>query len=92
MDDQASYERAKKRVQAIRGFYIHATVYALVNTFLAVLNIATSPTAFWAIWPILGWGMGLAMHGIAVFGFSGLWGKEWEERKIKELMERNRPQ
>jgi len=27
-----------------------------------------------------------------VFGFSGLWGKEWEERKIKELMERNRPQ
>ena len=92
MDDQASYERAKKRVHAIRGFYIHATVYALVNTFLAVLNFATSPTVFWAIWPILGWGLGLTMHGIAVFGFLGLWGKEWEERKIKELMERNRPQ
>lgn len=88
MDDQASYEQAKKRVQAIRGFYIHATVYVLVNAFLAILNYVTLPTVFWSIWPILGWGLGLAIHAITVFGFSGLWGPEWEERKIKELMQK----
>jgi hypothetical protein len=88
MDDPDAYARAKKRVRQIRGFYIHATVYALVNAFLIALNVLTSTAGLWSVWPLLGWGIGLAAHGVATFGFGGLWGADWEQRKIKELMEK----
>jgi hypothetical protein len=91
MDNQEEYERARKRVRQIKGFYIHATVFVLVNVFLVILNLATTRREIWFFWPLFGWGIGLVAHGIAVFGFGGLWGREWEERKIKQIVERNRP-
>ncbi|HEX4584325.1 MAG TPA: 2TM domain-containing protein [Burkholderiaceae bacterium] len=90
MDDTEAYERARRRVRQIKGFYIHATVYVLVNALLAVINLGTSHGEVWFVWPLFGWGIGLAAHGISVFGAGGLWGQEWEERKIKEIVEKNR--
>jgi hypothetical protein len=89
MDGQESYERAKKHVRQIKGFYIHAMIYMLVNALLIAVNLATSRGETWFAWPLLGWGIGLAAHGISVFGLGSLWGAEWEERKIKEIIERN---
>jgi hypothetical protein len=40
----------------------------------------------WFYWPLLGWGIGLFFHGMSVFVFSKFPGKQWEERKIKEVM------
>jgi two-component system LytT family sensor kinase len=37
---------------------------------------------------MLGWGMGIIFHGFSVFGY----GKTWEERKIKELLEKEQQQ
>ena len=88
MDEQTRYQEAKKRVEEIRSFYLHFVIYLLVNAGLVVLNLLTSPEYFWFIWPILGWGIGLLIHGVTVFG--GLWGKEWEERKIREIMDKDR--
>ncbi len=88
MDEQTKYQEAKKRVEEIRGFYIHLITYLLVNAGLVVLNLLTSPEYYWFIWPIIGWGIGLLIHGITVFG--GLWGKAWEERKIGEIMDKDR--
>jgi carbon starvation protein CstA len=90
MDDADNYARAKTRVRQIKGFYIHATVYVLVNAFLLITNFISSRGTIWFVWPLFGWGIGLVAHGIAVFGLRGLWGPEWEERKIKELIEKNR--
>lgn len=90
MDDTEVYERARKRVHQIRGFYVHALVYALVNVLLAVINFVVSRGVLWFYWPLLGWGIGLFAHGVSVFGFGGLWGKEWEDRKIKDIVEKNR--
>jgi len=90
MDDQALYEQARRHVRQIRGFYIHATVYVLVNALLIGLNWATARGGPWAIWPLFGWGIGLAAHGVAVFGFGGLWGTDWEARKIQEIVEKRR--
>lgn len=87
MDDQTGYERAKKRVREIRGFYQHLLVYVLVNLGLFVLNVLTTPDELWFYWPMLGWGIGLVAHGASVFASGGLWGASWEERKIKQLME-----
>jgi hypothetical protein len=81
-----TYEEAKERVQEIKGFYVHLVAYVLVNIFLIVLNLLTSPGRWWFYWPLLGWGIGLGSHGATVFLGGGRWGRAWEERKIREIM------
>ncbi len=44
------------------GFKVHFTIYLLVNLFLMVLNLTTSPEAIWFFWPLMGWGFGMAGH------------------------------
>jgi hypothetical protein len=56
---------ARRRAGAKMGWYIHATVYVLVNLFLVIL--ATSRGQDWAMYPLLGWGLGLLIHGAVVF-------------------------
>ena len=82
------YFQAKKRVEEIKGFYGHLASFILVNIFLFVLNIVTSPNELWFFWPTFGWGIGLLFHGMKVFGYSPFFNKDWEERKIKEYMEK----
>jgi hypothetical protein len=79
-------KQARKRVRELKEFYTHLGIYVVVNVFLAVLSLLTSPGYFWAIWPILGWGIGLFSHAVAVFGLFGIGGSEWEERKVREMM------
>jgi len=92
MNDQARYERAKKKVEEIRGFYIHLLVYVLVNSFLFLTNFLTSRGDWWFYWTSVGWGIGVAAHAFSLFVGRGLWGKDWEERKIKQIMEKDRQQ
>lgn len=68
MDEQAGYEEAKKRAGEIRGFYQHLVTYLIVNAVLFVINRLTSPGYFWFVWPLLGWGIGVALHAVSVFG------------------------
>lgn len=75
MDDQTEYKRAKMRVGAIRGFYQHLQTYVLVNSFLFVLNLLTSPGDWWFYWPLLGWGIGLVSHAVSVYGMAVFGGK-----------------
>ena len=88
MDEQAKYQEAKKRVEEIKGFYSHLISYIVVNAVLVVINLLTSPEYLWFIWPMIGWGLGLVIHAFFVFG--NLLGKDWEERKIKEIMEKDK--
>ena len=88
MDEQAKYQEAKERVEEIKGFYFHLISYIVVNAVLVVINLLTSPEYLWFIWPIIGWGVGLVIHAFTVF--SNLWGKSWEERKIREIMDRDK--
>lgn len=88
MAEQDRYERAKKKVEDLKGFYIHLFFYIVINFALFLLNMISSPDALWFYWPLLGWGIGLVAHAIAVFGFFGMFGEEWEEKKINELMQK----
>jgi hypothetical protein len=60
---------ARRRASAKLGWYIHATVFVLVNLMLAAL--AASSGRNWAIFPAFGWGLGLAIHGVVVFVLTG---------------------
>ncbi len=87
--EQQRYERARARVQALKGFYTHATAYVLVNIGLFVINLL-SGGQWWFYWPLLGWGVGLGVHALNVFVLGGRFGQHWEERKTQEIMGRDR--
>ncbi|MBX2828824.1 MAG: 2TM domain-containing protein [Flavobacteriaceae bacterium] len=83
------YDRAKKKVEELKGFYIHFAIYLIMVPVFIYLNYIS--TGFpWALFPIIGWGAGVGGHAMEVFGYNPLLGKSWEERKIKELMDKDR--
>ena len=60
---------ARRRASLKFGWFIHAGVYLAVNLLLAALAAAGERS--WAIYPALGWGLGLAIHGVVVFLVAG---------------------
>jgi fatty acid desaturase len=58
---------ARKRAGAKMGWYIHATVYVLVNLLIFSLSQYAFGSRPWSLGPLLGWGVGLVLHGISVF-------------------------
>lgn len=71
---------ARRRARSKMGWYTHASVYILVNLFLAFLS--SRHTHSWAVFPALGWGLGLLIHGAAVWLPSG--------KLYTQLLERER--
>lgn len=89
--DQEKYQRAKKRVEEIKGFYGHLLVYLAINLII-LINIGLNTNNFWRwynfITPIF-WGLGLLLHWINAFGRNPFFGKTWEEREVKQLMQQD---
>ena len=86
------YQRAQKQVEDIKGFYGHLVSFVVVMLFLLFINLKYSPKSLWFFWPLLGWGLGLFFHGMRVFNYVPFFGKDWEERKLKEFMEQDKNQ
>lgn len=94
-EEQKRLERAKKRVKKIKGFYSHALVYVVINLMIVVINvqnleIGESYFQYENFFTLFFWGIGLAVHGLSVFLPDFILGKNWEERKIKEIMDRDK--
>ncbi|WP_040559257.1 2TM domain-containing protein [Kordia algicida OT-1] len=85
LDDQ--YIRARKHVEKLKEFYYNLLSYCLVIPFLIFINLKTVPQFHWFWFPMFGWGIGLAFHAMSVYIEDGRFGKNWEERKIREYME-----
>jgi len=79
---------ARRRVRAKLGLYIHATVYVVVNAFLALVQSQATPQFHWSLWPLAGWGIGLAIHAAVVFlGNSGV-RERMEAAELRKLESR----
>lgn len=89
-ENSLSYLQAQKKVKKLKGFYIHATVYVLVNLFVIAGNIqlGESLSNMDNYWAAIFWGIGLLVHGITVFMPKVFFGSDWEERKTRELMDK----
>ena len=93
--EEIQYQEALQRVKKIIGFYSHLVVYIVINLMIVIVNIqGLKPgesyfklenffTAFF-------WGIGLLAHGLSVFVPNWIMGQNWEERKIKEFMEKEK--
>ena len=93
------YLLAKKRVDKIKGFYRHLLIYVAVNIFISIVIIvglmnedkytftqAITNFGVYGTWVF--WGIGMLFHWLGVFGVKSLFSKDWEERKIKEYMDK----
>jgi len=94
LDDQRRIERAIKKVKAIRGFYKHFAVYIIVNVILLAVE-ARYPDpgetflSFQTFSTAIFWGLGLGLHAFSVFGTNVVFGPNWEDRKIRQLMDKD---
>ena len=85
--EEKKYYQAKERVDKMKEFYANLVSYIGVNTFLIFVNYYTGWGHKWFIYPLIGWGIGVMFHYFEAFGYYPFLGKNWEEKKIKELME-----
>ncbi|HEV7717619.1 MAG TPA: 2TM domain-containing protein [Arsenicitalea sp.] len=78
-----------RQVRAIRNFYVHAVVYAAAMVLLVVINFASGDALhgnWWVQWVAMPWGVLLLLHGIFALRNNAMFGPEWEERKVEELL------
>lgn len=94
--ESEKWKRAKKRVEELKGFYIHLTVYLVINGFIMVNILIRSlggGDAFWhfgTFFTPFFWGIGLAFHAAKVYGYNPILGKKWEERQIRKYIEKDK--
>ncbi|MEJ2584762.1 MAG: 2TM domain-containing protein [Robiginitalea sp.] len=88
--------RAKKRVDELKGFYVHLMVYLVINVFiLAILMVegsqmGESGMTWYSFTTAIFWGIGLLIHAVVVFRLNPFFGKAWEARMIRKYMEEDR--
>ncbi|SEG10951.1 2TM domain-containing protein [Flavobacterium urumqiense] len=93
--EELEYQEALIRVKKIKGFYTHLTVYLVVNIMILINNYQdleagesffqwrSFTTAFF-------WGIGLLSHALSTFMPNWIFGKSWEDRKIKKFLEKEK--
>jgi len=79
---------ARRRAGAKLGWYTHAAVYLIVNLLLFAMSEYALGERRWSIYPLLGWGLGLTLHGVAVFVLGA--GSGLRERMVDKERERLR--
>lgn len=77
---------ARKRAGAKLGWYMHALVYLFVNLVLFAFSRYGWGQRPWSVFPLLGWGLGLALHGVSVFVLGT--GSGLRERMVRRERER----
>ncbi|MDX6183375.1 2TM domain-containing protein [Flavobacterium sp. Fl-77] len=92
------YNMAYKKVKRIKGFYSHLRVYLIINVLLIISNLSRNfiGSGFneerlfeWHTYSTaLFWGIGLLAHALSVYGRDIFFSDAWEERKIKEIMDK----
>ena len=79
---------AFNHVRKLKGFYIHLTQYLIIIPALFALNIWQTIGYFWAVYPALGWGLGLLLHALVVFERFSPFGADWEKKQVEKRLGR----
>lgn len=85
-NESMAYKRASRRVKDLKGFYSNLISYCLVIPILIIINLRFSSSYYWFWWPMFGWGLGVSLNALKVFGISS----NWEERQIQKILDKER--
>ena len=80
---------AWRRIRSLRLFYNHLTIFVVVNFILLLIDVST-PGAPWFYQVLLGWGMFVGLHAAHTYELLPWTNRDWEQRKVKELIEERR--
>ena len=87
-NEENKYFEAKKHVECVKKFYTNLMFYVIFIGFLAGLNYYTNELRNpWFLWAAFGWGIGLTIQAFKTFRWMPFMKKDWEDKKIKEIME-----
>ena len=87
IENKETLRKVERTVNAKLIFLFHLIPYVIINSFLIVINLITSPQYLWFKWPLLGWGVGLIFHAVILYVFYGE--TSLKERMIKKEMEKH---
>ena len=95
IEEKNKLERARKKVKSIRGFYKHLTIYLIINILALLYTYFKLETGeeffvFKNFNMAFFWGIGVIFHALGVFGTGIFFGSDWEDRKIRELMDKEK--
>lgn len=81
-------EEARKKVRSLKRLYRHMSVYSIMGVFFFLLNVVTSPFEMWWFFPLLPWGVIVAIHYVVVKGIpaTGILTKEWEDQEYEHQL------
>jgi len=82
MEEREKYERAERRVKQLKSFYSHLVTYIGGMVVLFFVDYTDRGGTWWFYWPLLGWGVAVAIHAFETFGTG------WEKKKIRQLLEK----
>lgn len=85
--ENSKYVRAVERVEKIKEFYQNLASYVIIIPVLVFINLYFSPQFHWFWFPMIGWGIGIIFHWLEANNYNVFLGRNWEERKIKEIMD-----
>ena len=86
--EEERYYQAQKKVQEIKKFYQHLTVYILTNPIIITVNLLTSPGFLYCIICFFGWGIALVLHGLKGFNYALFLGKKGKKKKKKKIIKK----
>lgn len=87
-NDTPARDAAITRIRRRRGFWRHLATYTLVNLLLVGIWAGSGAGYFWPVWPMLGWGFGVAAEALRVFGHP----RPISEQQIRREIDRGDPQ
>lgn len=85
---QKQEEEAFRYVRKLRRFYMHLYVYVVVVLALFAINLIATPHRMWALWVMVGWGLGVLMQASLVFRPSWFLGPQWERQQVEKRLGR----
>ena len=89
------HEAARRYVEQLHAFYVHAAAFAAGMTAIFAVNLLTNLSAgianewsaWWSVWALIGWGAGIAVHGLVVrLNQPSLASSTWEQRQIERML------
>ncbi|MBN2066115.1 MAG: 2TM domain-containing protein [Candidatus Thermoplasmatota archaeon] len=89
--DDELRKKARKIAKEKSDFYIHFVIYIAVNLLLiAIWWVTLGPYGFpWFVFPLFGWGIGVAAHGISAFRGEG-YIEQQAEKEYQKLKKKDR--
>ena len=84
----AAEQSARKRAKDLRAFMRHLGTFVSIGLCFLLINLLTNPHSLWFFWPLLPWGVALAIHGWSVLWNDRFFGDSWEQRHVDKTLAR----